>query len=256
MSDQAAPAVPASMTLAEAALDYARAGRVAFPVRGKDEPLVKFGHLEPGPLHVLQVRAWWHHWPDANVALRTGDGLVVIDVDPKHGGVWDPNWPVTRTETTPSGGAHLFYWTPAHVGGSVGKLARGVDVRGHHNYVVAAPSPGYVLEVDAPIAEMPDELVAAAQAVGRRRREDGELPPNWRPFDPAFEPVPKGERHDYLMRFGGWYWNAGAAESENDLEEAMWIEAERILVDPPSRLDDDQARRMWLRVEYITGAQR
>ena len=32
-----------------------------------------------------QVRAWWTQWPDANVGVATGGGLVVIDIDPRHG---------------------------------------------------------------------------------------------------------------------------------------------------------------------------
>ncbi len=34
------------------------------------------------------IRRWWWRWPNANVGLRTGavSGLVVLDVDPDHGG--------------------------------------------------------------------------------------------------------------------------------------------------------------------------
>src|SRR5215469_4668893 len=35
-----------------------------------------------------QIRAWWRRWPNANVAIATGSrsGIVVVDVDPRHGG--------------------------------------------------------------------------------------------------------------------------------------------------------------------------
>ena len=35
-----------------------------------------------------QIRRWWREWPDANVGIRTGaeSGLIVLDVDPDHGG--------------------------------------------------------------------------------------------------------------------------------------------------------------------------
>ena len=35
-----------------------------------------------------QVQRWWRRWPDANVGVVTGavSGLVVLDVDPRHGG--------------------------------------------------------------------------------------------------------------------------------------------------------------------------
>ena len=32
-----------------------------------------------------QIREWWSEWPDANVAVRTGDDLVVLDIDGKEG---------------------------------------------------------------------------------------------------------------------------------------------------------------------------
>ena len=33
-----------------------------------------------------QIRQWWTQWPDANVGVATGGGLVVVDIDPRHGG--------------------------------------------------------------------------------------------------------------------------------------------------------------------------
>src|SRR2546427_13223225 len=34
------------------------------------------------------IRQWWCRWPGANIGIRTGavSGLVVLDVDPRHGG--------------------------------------------------------------------------------------------------------------------------------------------------------------------------
>src|SRR5436190_23219483 len=44
----------------------------------------------PRPTHGIRdaddrpevIRKWWDRWPSANVAIATGRGLVVIDVDP------------------------------------------------------------------------------------------------------------------------------------------------------------------------------
>ena len=33
-----------------------------------------------------QIRRWWKQYPQANVAIATGGGLAVIDIDPRHGG--------------------------------------------------------------------------------------------------------------------------------------------------------------------------
>src|SRR2546425_11678815 len=32
------------------------------------------------------ITNWWTNWPDANVGVCTGNGLLVVDVDPRHGG--------------------------------------------------------------------------------------------------------------------------------------------------------------------------
>jgi hypothetical protein len=97
------------------------------------------------------VMAWWQRWPSANVALRTGaaSGLVVIDVDPAHGGdaslarlVADHGpLPATLTVATGSGGRHYYFAHPGHpVRNSASVLGPGLDVRGDGGYVVAPPS--------------------------------------------------------------------------------------------------------------------
>lgn len=46
------------------------------------------GGLKSATMDVATIRRWWQRWPAANVAIRTGaiSGLVVVDVDPDHGG--------------------------------------------------------------------------------------------------------------------------------------------------------------------------
>ncbi len=97
------------------------------------------------------VWRWWRRWPSANVGVRTGaaSGLVVVDVDPAHGGLDSlrsldakaklPNGLRVRTG---SGGWHLYF---SHPGGTVRNsagttLGPGIDVRGDGGYVIAPPS--------------------------------------------------------------------------------------------------------------------
>ena len=116
-------------------------------------------------------REWWGRWRDANVGIATGrpSGLVVVDIDPAHGGVdtidglvaerQDAGWLVTLTVHTGGGGFHLYFRHPGGaVSSSVGRLGPGVDVRGDGGLVVAplsvhasgrryhwAPEPGALL---------------------------------------------------------------------------------------------------------------
>ncbi|MHB1139918.1 MAG: bifunctional DNA primase/polymerase, partial [Microthrixaceae bacterium] len=93
-----------SGTPGAAALEYARQGRPVFPCHtpthggcschrsacsspGK-HPRTPNG-LRDASTDPQVVAAWWRRWPDANVGVMTGrqSGLVVVDVDPDHGGI-------------------------------------------------------------------------------------------------------------------------------------------------------------------------
>jgi hypothetical protein len=62
--------------------------------------------LQRGGVHSASAdpdvtRARFRAFPDAAVALATGRGLAVVDIDPKHGGTVAPDWPNTLTAETP-----------------------------------------------------------------------------------------------------------------------------------------------------------
>jgi putative DNA primase/helicase len=112
-----------------------------------------------------------------NLAVVTGDGLLVLDVDPKNGGdgsLLDLQFdqgvlPTTRTVRTPSGGRHFYYRVPPdrHVPNSTSKLGPGLDIRGDGGYVAAPPSKTekgeYVWEnTDTPVADAPAWLIEKA----------------------------------------------------------------------------------------------
>jgi len=124
-----------------------------------------------------RIRAWWKRWPDANVAVATGENsdLVVIDVDPRHGG--DDAWetlkheldvPTTWEVRTGGGGVHAYFRYPEGKSISIGAgvLGPGVDHRGNGGYVVAPPSNHasgnpYFWDVaeGEPLAKLPEGLV-------------------------------------------------------------------------------------------------
>lgn len=97
------------------------------------------------------VAAWWKQWPWANVAIATGQqsGLVVVDIDPRHGGsdalddlfVKRGSFPDTAEVMTGGGGRHFYFKHPGvAIRNSAGKLGSGIDVRGDGGYVLAPPS--------------------------------------------------------------------------------------------------------------------
>ena len=97
------------------------------------------------------IDAWWKKWPWANVGIVTGQlsGIVVIDIDPRHGGndalddlfVKHGAFPETVEVMTGGGGRHFYFKAPSHqVKNSAGLIGSGIDVRGENGYVLAPPS--------------------------------------------------------------------------------------------------------------------
>lgn len=172
------------MTNLEAALEYLRRGWSVVPAHGVDadgvctcaridcpspgkHPRVSWAQYQQELPGDGQVRTWWRRWPDASIAICTGkvSGLVVVDVDPRHGGdesLKELALPPTVTALTGGGGEHLYY---RHPGGTIhngANLLPGIDLRGDGGYVIAPPSPhisGTAYTWDAGYG--PDEIALA-----------------------------------------------------------------------------------------------
>src|SRR5262245_39036313 len=142
------------------------------------------------------VKLWWGlRVPEANLGVRT-EKLVVIDVDPRHGG--DESFqalereheiPPTWRVLTGGGGEHVLFACPdgVEISNVVAEqmakppLGRGIDVRARGGYIVAPPSRhisgrSYAWSVDhhpqdVPLAATPEWLIArlAARAGNDRR---------------------------------------------------------------------------------------
>ncbi len=134
-----------------AALDYAAGGWSVIPVLGGEKrPLLRWMPYQRAAAGADEIRAWFRRWPDANLGIVTGavSGLVVLDIDPRHGGAgalaqriekFGP-LPATLEAETGGGGRHLYFRHPGEVlHNRVGLLA-GVDLRGDGGFVVAPPS--------------------------------------------------------------------------------------------------------------------
>jgi hypothetical protein len=195
------------------AIALAKQGLWVFPVNSKSKkPVTERGQFSDARWSasddVAVVARVFDKFPDARIGVATGEsGLVVIDVDPRHGGgAW---YDAQRAQgdalgspyeiDTPSGGKHLYYRAPKADGksrpiaNSASMIAPGVDVRGEGGYVVFygdTPALG-------PYGPVPRALRAASEK--RRVR-----------FDEAHPE--EGERSDRLIRMGGawvsqhWSW--------------------------------------------------
>lgn len=217
----AAPAISMVPSALAWALRYAERGWPVFPVHGlKDgkcscgrhcktpgkHPAIQKGH-NAATTDTETIRKWWRKHPERNIGIRTGaeSGLVVIDIDPRHGGdatlsdavSENDDLPDTLTANTGGGGFHLFFRHPGgKVKTSTNVLGEGVDVRGDGGYIVAAPSrhnSGGVYswrEFSISPADIPEWLLDRITTPVSRSHGIG-------------EPIPLGRRNDTLTSIAG-----------------------------------------------------
>src|SRR5450755_817672 len=179
-----------------------------------------------------QIREWWRLYPDANVGIATGEGLLVVDIDPRHGGLLEAlqavvALPATATVQTGSGGPHLYFQYDKQLAlrNTAGKLAPGIDTRAEGGYVVAPPSrhangqryrwknrnPGYARIPDGLRLQMSKPVQSPAAPPAPSPSQQVLIPPPARPTAPG-GCVPEGKRNMTLVSLAGSLRNLGANE--------------------------------------------
>jgi hypothetical protein len=167
------------------------------------------------------IQSWWGRWPEANIGLITGEGsgLVVLDVDPRHGGNTGieelerqfGELPVTVEAQTGSGGRHLLFKHPGQrVPNSAGILGPGLDVRGDGGYIVVPPSlhasgRRYAWDGALHPARMEPSFMPAwlADRLTQPEKRPGPAAPKTSISDLALTEVPEGQRNSSLARLAG-----------------------------------------------------
>ncbi len=171
------------------------------------------------------ISEWWGRWPDANIGVACGEssGIVVLDIDKRHGGddslafleEKHGRLPETPQVLTGGGGTHYFFKHPGQkVPNSAGRVGPGIDIRGDGGYVLVPRSNHssgrlYEWEVSTkigmlPLAELPDWLRVAIVDKARGIEID--------PDDD--KPVEHGQRHEVLLKMAGRMRKAGFGSSE------------------------------------------
>jgi Bifunctional DNA primase/polymerase, N-terminal len=181
-------------TLGQWAAHYAQRGFQVFPLNADKEPLTTNG-MTDATSDPATVRDWWARHPKALIGCRVPQNIVILDTDPRHGGLdtWRAliagNAPMPPTRVHYSGrgdgGAHHWFqrpdaklsikalnvWAKAHgTGHAVGKDGKrwvsGIDILSHgHRYTILPPSPHpsngqpYLWESKLDPAPMPTWLV-------------------------------------------------------------------------------------------------
>lgn len=225
----------------QAALTYAKLGLPVFPLAEKQKvPAVK-GGCKVATIDLDQIEQAWNARPYLNVAIATGNGLAVIDIDVddlkgEDGMVELKAWeaqhgelPETVTAVTGRGGYHMFYRIDKPVSCST-NAELGIDIRGDGGYIVAPPSVhpnGTTYEwenspEEYEIAKADDNVMAFIRHVqpSSKRGTHFKLP----------ETIGEGERNDTLMRMACSLQSYGY---DDDLIRAMVESANKLKCKPP-----------------------
>jgi putative DNA primase/helicase len=216
--------------LVDATVRYAEMGWPVFPCHPTGhQPLVNKGFYA-ATTNVDTIRGWWSRWPDAAIALRTGEqaGAFVVDIDPRHGGdilleeleAEHGRLPHTVECQTGGGGRHIYLkWPDQQVKCSTGQIKSGIDIKGDGGYVILPPSdhksgntynwlfehePGECAVADAP-GWLLERIDAGTGAESKHLRAasvtEGDV-------------IPEGHRNNTLLRLGGYLRHVGMDAAE------------------------------------------
>ena len=190
----------------QAALHYASMGLRVFPVvRGSKGSTIngRSGQLlrswkDEATANPQTIKQWWSMWPDADICIATGNGLLVIDLDIKgnEDGTkelfeWcsrNGTMPPTAVVKTKSGGQHHYYFVQGTYQNSRG-FYPGIDIRSDGGYVVVPPSDGYQWATQYPIAQADKTVYDFLE--GKNRTEHFEMP----------KEIAEGGRNDTLFKY-------------------------------------------------------
>lgn len=186
----------------DSALRYASMGLRVFPVKrgtkGSNGGQLLRSWKDEASTDPNVIVGWWRKWPDADICIATGNGILVIDLDVKgeedgtksfldwladNGSM--PNTAVVRTR---SGGQHHYYRVNGKFPNKI-RLLPGIDIRSDGGYVVAPPSDGYQWVNENSIAEA-DQTVYNFLS-GRSTPKYFTLP----------KAIPEGARNDTLFKY-------------------------------------------------------
>jgi len=210
--------------LGSAALDLAESGYVVFPVRPRGKQPITTSGFKDATRDERQILHWWDRTPDANIGIACGvSGVVVLDIDAKHGG--DPQEVVARLGLE----RHTAVWTgeaperdAEHQDSLTGERGaqiyfrggrktapktslKGVELRGAGAYVVAPPSvhPSGVpyLGKLPPVADLHELPTSVLEILSQQATPGGRTPATaWLTL---LQGIPAGDRNNQLARLAG-----------------------------------------------------
>lgn len=223
----------------DSVIELASSGFKVFPLRNFDATDAEGNRIGKTPAckwkewatsDTSKVAAHWKANPKNNVAIKTGDGLLIIDVDAKDDfdgsetiSAWESEHgklPPTLGVETGSGGYHYYYRVDREISNSVSG-DRHVDIRCDGGYVVAPPSihpvTGRPYEWDGDFTD-PEEIADADEnvyALVEWLQDTGASPSTGgRPRFELPDEIRMGERDNILSKYAFHLQSLGRPDDE------------------------------------------
>lgn len=244
-----------NIAFCQEALHLAAQGFAVFPLKPSDKtPLIR-----NWPAKVTTdenvIKSWGRYFPTSNIAIACEQSsLIVLDVDPRHGGEeslrelerrYGP-LPETVEVITGGGGRHLYFKKPQNVriknGVNLAGLS-GLDIRADGGYVVAPPSihpngqryawkEGHSPE-DIELAPAPQWLIDLVTGHARGAKEAANS------FSKEIDCIPEGMRNNALASVAGSLRKYGSDEATI---KAALLAVNQVVCSPP--LDEQEVSQI------------
>lgn len=214
----------------KSALSYAREHYKVFPIQYHSKSKqVLASWLNEASTDENLIFQWFEN-TRFNIGVRTGNGLVVIDVDNKNNknGLdaiknLMKEFPKTKIVKTPNNGIHIYYRVDREIHNKV-DLYPGIDIRGEHGYVLGAGSGldngKYELLTSYPIAQADENVYRFIE-----KQEQKEEKRN-----PQILEIYQGQRNDTLFRLGCSLQRSGL--SDEAIESCLKLENKNRCIPP------------------------
>lgn len=202
----------------EAALLYLSRGWSIIPIDVTGpikKPYVDWKPYQTRRATEQELKTWWSVWPHAAVGIVTGkiSDVVVIDIDPRHGGQPEPILEAAPTNLrvqTGGGGWHYYYSYPDNVERVPNRVGiiQGIDIRADGGYAVLPPSNHssggvYSFDLDGVPGTLPESMLDSIISSETQNRVGKGDEPFW--FSKLWnEGAPEGLRNDSVARLAGY----------------------------------------------------